>query len=459
MFCEKCGTKNDDNATTCSNCGAKLPQVEIFNQPIQTQDNNIIKNQQTDNIYSNNLNAPNNTPMNAQPQLPFRNDDYQQTAYPNQQQSLRYIQPQFKKNISTKQKHVPVWLIILLVSITILICGLIIFYFVNEHKNNPSNLAVEYANAVLSGDYDKAYSMIEDNDFEITKDELSDFYKEKYGVINIPKSSIKIGNCECVNISQTKAKEKYVMQYTLVYKIPSSNKNYIMIVNMSVQNKPAYNFFTTYKAAIDDQVCQNVHIIAPKGSTVSVDNNVIQPDITDTYDIENSYGKLFVCYPVNTLLIGKHNITVKSDFLEDVNETKYLSSHDELVYNDLQVSSSQSKALEQKSIDFIKDLYSYAFSGKSLDDLSKKYKMDLDEETKNAYNTAYNDYCKNNIESFEITNCDVLFCVDHSDNESLQYNIILRINYVYKSQGQSYKSSRDTSVYHVYEDGEWKIIG
>ena len=68
MYCEKCGSKNSENATFCTNCGNKLSNSEPNDQVLESStpvDNNV-NNVQNSNVVTNEQKPVYNNVNNAQ---------------------------------------------------------------------------------------------------------------------------------------------------------------------------------------------------------------------------------------------------------------------------------------------------------------------------------------------------------------------------------------------------------
>ncbi|MCI1965532.1 MAG: zinc-ribbon domain-containing protein [Oscillospiraceae bacterium] len=356
MFCPQCGTKNNDDAVVCSNCGADVSQA-----------------------FSEAQTSPQNQ-TGAQFQTSASNSSVAPTYV--YQSGTAAVKARIQLKKSTK---------IILAAIVVFIVACTVLYNIAKQMSSPRNVAQTYFGTIQNHNWEKAYSLldIKESDFlnkanfvkmmkesvEMNKivnyrilDEKTQKASKADGKSNQKKGSLSAGGL-------TKAvKVQYIVQ----------GETEPQTVSMILIKHPQRKFFLfdTWKVSSEEYITSEAEITVPDGTTVYLDGVKI-PDSAkmedDSWDDWDEQANQPVCYLVKNIFTGTHALKVTSPYTDDYTENVtaedgYMSTE----VDKLKVKKSVSDQVSQQAQQTIQDIYKAAMAGESFSSVKDVFVPDSD---------------------------------------------------------------------------------
>lgn len=481
MFCPNCGTKNEDEALFCGNCGTCLVidvpqetpvQESVAAEPEETpvQESVTAEPEETP-VQESTPVEPEVTPVQGSAPVEPEVTPVQESVPVQPQQAFGQQpvqQAQFTGQVSGQQPankkpaRFPNGIIAIIAAGVAVIAAIIIFVCVGKNVTDYKKTAKQYVKAVAECEWNDAYSLINLPDGEfLTKEAFINVHAdatgekvEKMAADDIVSTYSKMPGNKAVKVGYITDSG---MQYNDVY-LTVANKHYML-------------FFKKYKVSAENLVVKDVTIKVPKGLTLYI-NDVIVGDGYKSDASKNGNGSSDE-YVIPYLFNGKNNIKVTGEFIEDYT-TQLYAAHDEDTftvgtYNAKYVNSKLEELKTQARTDV--DAIINAVQAKKeysaiADRVCKEEKKNIESAYKNIYD-SYNDKYKTvsnlKISKFTASIADTSFRVD-SDDGCPVIKVSIKLGYTYKIQYSGSDKANDKNnnnnsayIYYKYEDGKWKI--
>lgn len=425
MFCGECGTKNNESAKFCKDCGAKLSKAKV-------------ENKTTTN--TNNTNSSSNINMDSIKNFVMKN----------------------------KMPFIIGGVVILLI---------ILYFILNSLVFGPKKVVLNYAKAQINGDiakqieYSSGYG---ESDF-VTKDIVN----KKYGNKKVEDEIVKMRvlsdkEVEKLNTGDSKLEStirKYLdssqdssslyKKYVVEYITKGSTKSKTLTVNIMKDNKKNFLIFNKWTALGSDVVSRDVSLKTAKGADVSVEGIKLTKKYLNSEDSDSSYD----VYDLGTVLKKNVTISVKIDNLEF---TKDEYTYDNKLINvetlySLKLSDKSKKEVSKVYKKFITDFTNYALNNEDI----SKFKNDSSMTDtfanssyfKTCYNTLVEYYDSRKAKSLEIT--DVEITSSSFYNKILSVTATVKYSYDYADDAtiskKSGSGSKTTTLKFDTSKGDFKV--
>lgn len=265
MFCPQCGTKNDDDAVFCSNCGADVSQAFSEAQASQPQ--------QSDAGFS----PPVQDSHTAAPTYVY-------------QSGTAAVKPGTPMKTSTK---------ITMAIIVVLIVACAALYNVAKQMNSPEKCAQTYFGAIQAKDWAKAYPFLDvtESDF-INEANFAKMMEKSVGAQKIVNYSIldeKTLKSGTSNGTDDQMKDPLLAGgltkvITVQYTVQGETEPQTVPVILVKQPQKNFFLFDTWKVSPGGYITPEADITVPYGTTAYLDGVKI-PDSAKAEDV--SSGGLF----------------------------------------------------------------------------------------------------------------------------------------------------------------------
>ena len=349
MFCPECGTKNQDDAVFCENCGVDISQALKQSQAAQP------------------------TNKNGNPQQP-------QTDPPKSAENQNYT---YSASAAAAAPHTPMTLRtkIILASILLAAVLVVVFFYVGGQMSSSAKVAQNYFEALKSNDWDKAYSYlnITESDF-INKGNFVKMQKESGinpGIVNYSISSKKAYTSDESNENGALTKN-IEMQYTT----KNSSEPQTMDIKLIKQPEKMWLFFDKWKVSSTDYIEPEVTITVPYGTTAYLNNTKISDKYKDNSSSSggtaDSSEKQSVTYKLKNIFIGKYDLKVTSPYIEDFMDKMDLNEYSSFTVSNLKLKKDILDTVSKKPEQIIKDIYAAALAGKDFDSVADYFVTDED---------------------------------------------------------------------------------
>ncbi len=270
MFCEKCGTKNEDGAIFCENCGNKLIVEEFAKKEKFT--------------------APN---LNSE-------------GGENRAVTIE------KKPMSLKTK-------IILIVVFVLAVALIGTYNVCKYLADPKLVVEKYVESIISKDYASIYDSMDFEPNEFTKKEA--FVK----LMKDSEDNLKISN---YTLSEELSEDPLVKTYKISYFEKGMNESRELFVDLIVQQDKKYLLFDDYKISADGFAVNNYSVTVPKDGVVYINDIEVPEKYLSNEDTSSDKMKT---YKIPSIFAGTYQVKVQVPNCEEkILEDYYIGKDNEI---------------------------------------------------------------------------------------------------------------------------------
>lgn len=460
MFCPNCGTKNDDDAVFCGNCGARI--IEENPGPAQSSGVSLSKEtaQSTPDVQgtTGEPEANGTQPQAAQGAynaqgMPNMQSQYQQNGMPNQ--------PRQAGTFKLSKK-----VITLIAAAVAVIVAAVVFVNVGKSATDYKKLAIKYVKAVEEGDWDKAYSLMNLPESEfLTKEAFIKANEEDTTVeiINIAARDL-TDVTSLVDSDENLGSKSVVVTYS--YAGSSSNVKYVYLDKM---NSKAMLFFDKYKVSSDGVVAFDSVIKVPAGSKLYINGT----EVSESYKSSNNSTEKIDYYIIPFLFQGDNTIKVTSEYAEDIEEVVnfygtgdiYSVSSSNMVYKNDMIEAAKTQASQD-----LEKIAAAAVAQKKFSEVGLGYLTSAESTLSSYYSnlvgdchTSYKDVQSLKISDATLKASSTNVNVDSSDGLpyikiSVSYNLTGTYIYKYNNETRDGKnSSASATLSYKYNNGQWQM--
>lgn len=457
MFCQNCGTKNNDTSIFCENCGARLekpvqqaPQVEqVQEQPVesvQEQPVESVQEQPVERVQEQPVESVQEQPMQEQPtqQAPT----YQQTVQgqPTQQEPV-YQQPM--QQVKPKKK-VSKSAIVIAVEVVALLALIVAAFKIGENAFSAEKVAEKFFVEVANQNYKEAYKILDIDESEFINE-------ENFKNASCNMALDKVSKYE-VRKSSDDDDEKTVK---IKYKGKSGTDTYV--INVEKKDGKKFLLFDNWEVNADSMIAKDFTLYVPNGAKVTVDGI----ELGDKYvESEDTYGQTYV---IPKIFAGEHQVVVSQEGMQEVR--KIVDTDDGSFYVD-QMSPGEEVLAEITDIateDF-KLIFEAAAERKDFSEIKSLLSSDED------YLEALEDDYDNLVQQFETGGYETINKVQFSNIKtetdegyltSADYGVEVYITFDYyieytdswfdEISHETYDGDTYAYFEFVCEDGEWVL--
>lgn len=314
MFCQNCGTKNDDASVFCQECGTKLEKIETIDL-----ENSLVNEATKD--------------------------------------------PEFNNNVKVAKPIPKIYFVI--AAELVAIVALCIFAKSNAEKCfDPKRIAGNYFANIVNGDYEAAYDMLDiPNDVFLSKELFVQSMKQKtFGDISQYQVSDNIGSAiDWFSNEVVDSDLDLGNTYFVTYRTTGGSYDDYYEVNLTKSDSKKLLFFDDWNVVSSSTWRKDVPIYVPSGSKVLVD----EIDISIYKGSTNENGQDI--YTIPYLFNGKHKINITSDDMIPV-EDKFDAGNGYDLYS-FSYTTDAVRSMQDTAVENIKKIYNAAASGKNYSEI------------------------------------------------------------------------------------------
>ena len=429
MFCPECGTKNDDTALFCENCGTKLQQKE------QSQEQ--MSNQQT--------NVKTMVGVSRQP-------------------------------MSRKTKSI-------LVVLVIAIIASIVFSVVGKKVTSPEKIALNYFKDVANANWEKVYTYYDLSESEFVNKESFTKAVEKKDKIEYLNYAIKndtdlssLLDKSASNSTNNEKQQGITRNITIEYAAKNSSETSLHYnVKLVKTAKKKLLFFDDWKVVPEDMIAKNYFIKTIKDIDVKLDGIKLSDKYLSDDENDSSYDSKLDIYKIPSIFSGNHKIEFSGDFINDYKDDLKINAFSDhsYSYTNPEIKDDFVKELEKKTEEVIKKAYESAIDNKDFDDMDLP--CDIYNDNKDDVEEVYDNLVKNmdktsyssdiEVKSLDIKEFEVTDDNSYIDNGCISATISYKAKYdgeFVKNKDGNDEMKKDEgnlsgTVSYNYVDGKWKI--
>jgi len=320
MFCQECGTKNDDSSMFCAECGSKL------NHPNEVVSGSAITNQPTG------MEVPLTQPVYIQPQA---------------------VPAPPRKPMSTKKK-------VIIGVVGLLLILIVGGYNVVKSQFSPEKVTEKFFVNAMNAKWGEVYDYLDLPKSEfITKDKFvkmeADAVKQQYSTY-----SIKINK---------KDENALGLTANITYRLKGESDDVDFDIKLIKQKKKSFFFFDSWKIDSSYYITKDYTIHVPKDATVTFGCVQLGSSYVDNSD---EYGTV---YKLPTVFNGDYDIKITQKNMEDIVD-KVSTSDMEYQVNAMTLKKEVAESLVTKAQDTLNEIYKAGLSGSDFSAISKYFSKD-----------------------------------------------------------------------------------
>lgn len=431
MFCEKCGTKNEDNAKFCEECGAVLEVKEMSY------------------IGANNFS---NSPQKPTFTAPSLNDDIPGIT-------LKNTQPikSERKPMSLKNK-----IILAVVGVLIILCGSL--YSLGKIATSPEKIVEKYFENISSQKYTEAYEYmdIESNEFT-TKDIFVKVMENRNG-----KKEADILN---YTIKENLEQNPLMKKYTITYTQKGSSNTSTMNVTLMKQSSKKWLFYDDYKIAENGLIAKDYSITIPNGAEIYIDDIKVNENYAENSISMNLNTITEKTYIIPSIFVGTHKIKVSSPFSKDKIFDKNIENGGFIDVYSVDLTDTAKEEVSKVAEEFLDKVVTSAIDKKPLDDLKTYFSVNanmerIQENYDNLKEKGINDEGIG-VKSITLNQFKSTANKEYQSESSYGVSVNYEYNYTALKENwfdetiEEYTPERSqngsATVYFIYEDGKWMV--
>lgn len=447
MFCPNCGTKNEDGAAFCLQCGTSLAQeAQETSQPV------------------------------AQSVV-------EQAAQPAQQpvaQETQPVQQETPKAPKAPRKPISKGLIAGICGGLAVIIAIVVFIIVGNNLSDYNKVAVNYVESLKSGDFAGVYKSLNFPEGEFLTQDMFIYSRgkvtaytnvkaEAHKLTDIEKQLQEIEDQWNLSTGSEEKNDKKTVKVDYTYTNPNAEGSEALTpqkgstnVNL-VKTGKVMLFFDKWAVDNSSYIAKEYTIYAPKGSVVYLDGK----QLSDALKQPNEENSAMDAYKIDKLFKGYHKIKVTRDIYEDYEDEFSISSSEKGSYtcSTTSIKKDVLETLAKQAEDDIKLFYNKAIEKASFDDLG--FTVSKAEGVYDKLKDNWASFVKNQVET---TSSYALKSVDFTkakgtasvyNNSKRLVRVSVSLSYKattsYKDKDRDVTGSKTCSIYYIYEDGKWNL--
>lgn len=366
MFCENCGKEIPDKALFCVGCGARIEKRPQGAAGVHSQ-----QMKQSGQVWQ-------PEQMQRAQQIP----------------KAQQIQQPYSGNVNVAQKQesrkpIPMITKILFCEIIVfVICAVILYGKVKEYTS-PEMTAKAYFTAVMAGNSENAYKMIdvEENEF-INKDTFKKL-TEQIGCKNIKNYMIKENKGDYFEADEEGEEDSPSKEVIITYRLKEDTSDYNFVVKLDKSDTKKYFLFDDWKVNVGDYIQKDIVLEVAGSSKVQIDGK----ELNEKYKKKSEDNFGFQIYTIPKMFEGVYDIKITSDIYSDYSDRlsvlggeNYFSAEDVSLKEEV-----INQVMEQAKTDF-KQLWNDIVEKKNLVDVTNVKMSDNKSEIEEGYMSLVEDF-------------------------------------------------------------------
>lgn len=249
MFCAECGTKNDDSAKYCENCGALLVSNEVVS------------------------------------------DDIQDTMLPMQNEVIN-------SDIAIPRMHIKFskWMVAVVLEVIVLAVLAYGVKWIGDKYYSAEYIAKSYFETIMEGDLGEAYEFLEVKESAFISKEL---FKKTYK----PESRGKLGSYSV----KEEREDSVSATVTVTYRVLNESEERMKEIVLLKKPDKKFFIFDHWKINPGEDIAADVSICVPQNAAVSLDG------VNLGKEYKKSKGDGYDIYQVPEIFCGKHVINATKE--------------------------------------------------------------------------------------------------------------------------------------------------
>lgn len=405
MICQKCGCQNADNEVFCRKCGA------------------LIEDEGLDQWFD--------SVMPEQKQFDFN-------------ALIKMLKP---------KKKVKNWVIILAGEVLLSVVLLFSLFQKVTGRFSAEHTAEHYFVALVNGEWEEAYSMLELEEGEFTSRKAYDICCENNSLPFITSYSIQKEN-QVGTLGQ---------DVTVLYRERGTSSDTAYHISLNKQLEKKYIFFENWKVSAGSLLSKDIPVTVPHGAAVSIDGI----PLGDTYlsAVENSLD----FYSIPVMFAGKHQIVVSMQEMETVKEV-FDTNLNGYSLDKMQISPNILQKLLGQAEKDLQSIYTAAIQGTPFNKISELFVADGEKaaEIESSYISLSKELADieyHQIEALDLTSVAGEAYASPEDEICAEVDVSFsyRIAYSYLDSWEEVRK-KDTcdgedelTFYYVPENGKWSL--
>lgn len=416
MFCQNCGTQNNDASVFCENCGAKLEK------PVQ----------------------PNVAAHQAQPVQPNMAAQQAQPVQP-----MKPAQP--KKPMSKA------WVVVA-VEVIVLVAAVAVFFNFGKEMNSAEKVAEKFFVEVANHNFKEAYKTLDV--------EENDFINEK----NFENAScnMQLSKVNTYEVKANDSEDKLGKNIRIQYRTKGSSSNRDYYVSVNKKSGKNLLFFDKWEVSPEALIVEDYSIAVPTGAEVTVDDIKLGKSYYDKKQSADS--DYYDYYTIPEMFAGEHQVVVKKDGMQEVRKVidtdeDYSYYLDNMVMDD--------KLLEEAfdtATGDLQKIYEAAIAGKDFSAISGMVDKDAEEDLEYVYENLVGDFEDSSyktVNKFSVSNIEGVASQNNWYSEEklvvqveldYDYAVGYTRNWFDEVTNETSDDSNSCYISLAYKDGKWLIV-
>lgn len=406
MFCQNCGTKNNDASIFCENCGAKLEKpIDTVAQPVEQVQP-----------------APQTQPM-QQP-----------------------VQP---------KKPVSKLLMAVLAEAVVLIAAVLVFINVGNSVYGPEKVAEKFFVEVANQNFKEAYKVL--------NVEENDFINEK--AFEKAKCNVELNKVTEYKVKRTRGEDDE-KEVKIAYKTKgsSSKRDYDILVNK--QDGKNMLFFENWEVSPDAMIVKDFYVAVPNGAEVTVDGVKLGKE----YLKKSKSDEYQQYYEIPELFAGEHQVVVTKEGMAEIRKIVDTDVDYGYTVYSMQMDEALLKEAMEKGIENFEIIYKAAAEGKEFDTVANLFStVEGRKDTgKDDYEDIVYDFTGSSyktLNKIKFSNVEATASEGYIDTDETCVSVQIEFDYhadyteewFRETTNETYDDSSYMYIDFVYEDGEWMI--
>jgi len=483
MFCPNCGTKNDDAAGFCLNCGTPLvvaainASTENTQEPVELEtlvDSKAPETQETQETQETSATPVISvTPATLDTPVTSVTPETQFTPVTPTEASTAYatpVTPQYKPRKPFSKKMIGI-----MAGVAVIAVAIIVFIVVGKKSQNYEALATKYFLAEQKCEWDTVFNSIDIPDGEFLTKELLSKAQSKTSSKEISNYSVSEESdiySSIINKDKELADASISKDVDIEYRVKGEASNTTDTIGVIKLKEKNLLFFDKYKISPDNLIASNYTFIVAKGAKVTI-NGV---EVSSKYLKESTSSSSYSYevdednYVIDYLFKGEYTIKVTQENMEDYEEDVTIDSDDDsYTYTSAKIGPKISSQLVTAGQDAMKTVYDAVVARKDFSTLSSLFVNDTEIQSDAKSTYAY--FMDEQITSDGIgltkvswTSLTGTASQDSSASDGL-ISVTVTVKGAYSATLTSAYSTTPTDekgtitsyFYYVYIDGAWSL--
>lgn len=412
MFCQNCGTKNNDASVFCENCGARLEK-----------------------------------PVDVAPQSVQQEQPVQQPVQQGQPVQQSVQQPKPKKPVSKL-------VIAVVAEAVILVASIIAFFNIGNSVYGPEKVAEKFFVEVANQNFKEAYKVLDV--------EENDFINEK--AFQNAKCNVELSKVTDYKVRKTRGADDE-KEVEILYKTKGSSSKRSYDISLNKQDDKNMLFFENWQIVPDAMIVKDFYVSIPNGAEVTVDGVKLGKDYLNKKKSDEDYQ----VYEIPEMFAGEHQIVVNKEGMAEVRalvDTDIDYGYDLYNYEMQMDEKLLEEAVDVALADF-EAIYTAAAQAKEYDAVADMFSVDADGEydyediayefTGSSYRTV-NKVAFSNVEAVSgesyLDTDKTCIAVDIEFDYNVDYT---EEDWFGEITNETYDDSSYMTLHLVYEDGKWLL--